>query len=145
MPRPKYAITAADVTHAHFYLDAKVRGFLIKFDKQVSHSQALRDLDKASLVSGKAKRAEALNSWCVKYLSTTEWNRLKPGIRKRRERMQRHNEQTSITISVKAHALLTQVAKRDDATFTEVLEYYLSKAANSARKMPGSAKNRTAT
>ena len=78
-------------------------------------------------------RIAALNSWCKKYLSDADRGKLKVAVRKRRERWRRGDEKKTITISAKAHKVLTQISKRDNVTFSQALENYLGKALNSAR------------
>lgn len=133
MARPKYEITAADVTNAKSYLQSKLRNYRIELGEDVSYYNAEQEFLKAGEEKRKEKRAELVNAWCEKYLSSQEWYKLKLAIRKRRERLKRHNDLKTVTISARAFELLSKLATRDDVTYTEVLEHYLPKALNVGR------------
>ena len=137
MPRDNYIITSDDECHATFYLSGQLRNYGFKFRDSVSSTQAGSDYRAAASEKTKSTRAAALNVWCEKYLSKSDWRRLKTAVRKRRERWRRSDETKSVTISAKAHKLLTQVSIRVDVTFSHALEHYLSKARNSARGIAG--------
>ena len=140
MPRDNYTITSDDEFHATFYLSGRLRNYGFKFRDSVSSTQAGSDYRSAASEKTKSTRAAALNVWCEKYLSKADWRRLKTAVRKRRERWRRIEETKNVTISAKAHKLLTQVSKRDNVTFSEALEHCLSKALNSARGNAGGRK-----
>jgi len=142
MPRDNYIITSDDEFHATFYLSGQLRNYGFKFLDSVSSTQAESDYRDAASEKTKATRAAALNVWCERYLSKADWRRLKSAVRKRRERWRRSDETKTVTISAKAHKLLTQVSNRDDVTFSQTLEHYLSKALNSARGSAGGRKSR---
>ena len=142
MPRPRYQITDDDFLHAEFYLTVRIRNLRITFAKGISSIDAAADYQDAVRTDGKTKRLELLNSWCERYLSGTEWKRLKSAIRKRRERFRRADEQKTVTITAKAHRLLSQLAERDNVTFSGILEHYLGNAVNSNRGRPVSRKRR---
>ena len=140
MPRDNYIITSDDEFHATFYLSGQLRNFGFKFCDSVSSTQAESAYRSAASGKTKSTRAAALNVWCEKYLSKSDWHRLKTAVRKRRERWRRSEETKTVTISAKSHKLLTQVSKRDNVTFSQALEHYLSKALNSARGSAGGRK-----
>ncbi len=140
MPRDNYIITSDDECHATFYLSGQLRNYGFKFRDSVSSTQAGSDYRAASSEKTKSTRAAALNVWCEKYLSKSDWRRLKTAVRKRRERWRRSEETKTVTISAKGHRLLKQVSKRDNVTFSQALEHYLSKALNSARRSAGGRK-----
>jgi macrodomain Ter protein organizer (MatP/YcbG family) len=128
MARPKYTITASDLNHAYFYLSDRLLTRRVRFDDSVSPDAADRAFREAMVEKGKEKQSARLNAWCERYLSSSEWAKLKLAIRKRRERFNRHDELKSITISAKAFAILSKVSKRDAVSYSEALECYLSKA-----------------
>jgi len=136
MPRPKYRITEDDYQHAHFYLSRSLRDYQIEFNDATSHAKAEKAFYEAtdSIKKNRKKKAEQLNVWAEKHLSSKDWQKLKSGIRKRRERWSK--EQKTVTISEKAHKLLIRVSKRDEVTYSGALEYYLEKALRSRRGMP---------
>ncbi len=139
MPRTKYQITADDCQHARFYLSGKLRNYDIEID---DYAKAEKDYQEATLAKGRKKEAELLNAWAEKYLASEEWHKLKAAIRKRRQRWEHYGEQKTITISTKAHKLLNRIAERDQVTFSEVLEHYLSKAIRSSRGLASSVRKR---
>ena len=138
MPRVKYTITSDDEFHATFYLSDRLRNHGIKFRDSVSRAKAESDFRTAVDEKTKTKRAAAVNSWCERYLSRADWEKLKTSVRKRRERWRRSEEIKTITISAKAHKTLTQISKRDDVAFSKALKHYFGKALNSARGRVGS-------
>ena len=140
MPRDNYIITSDDEFHATFYLSGQLRNYGFKFRDSVSSTQAESDYRAAASEKTKSTRAAALNVWCEKYLSKSDWRRLKTAVRKRRERWRRSEETKTVTISAKGHKLLKQVSKRDKVTFSQALELYISKALNSARRSAGGRK-----
>jgi len=142
MPRPRYRITVDDFLHAEFCLSLRIRSFRIKFEKGVSSIDAQAEYDIAVRTKEKRQRLELLNTWCEKYLGRAEWTKLKSAVRKRRERFRRCDDQKSVTITAKAHRLLLQLSKRDNVTFSEILEHYLGNAVNSNRGRAGSRKRR---
>ena len=133
MPREEYSITADDEIHATFYIGDRLRNRDFRF--QDSHFYSSAESDFRIAVDGKTTHARiaALNLWCKKYLSDADSGKLKVAIRKRRERWRRGDEKKTITISAKAHKVLTQISKRDNVTFSRALENYLGKALNSGR------------
>ena len=142
MPRPRYRITADDFLHAEFCLSLRIRTFRIKFAKGVSSIDAQAEYDIAVRAKEKGQRLDLLNAWCEVYLTGAEWTKLKSAIRKRRERFRRCDDKKSVTITAKAHRLLLQLSKRDNVTFSRILEHYLGNAVNSSRGRPGSRKSR---
>lgn len=133
MPRKEYSITADDEIHATFYLGDRLRNRDLRFEDSDFYSSAESDFRTAVDKKQAHARIAALNSWCKKYLSDADIGKLKVAIRKRRERWRRVDEQKTITISAKAHKVLTQISKRDNVTFSQALENYLGKGLNSAR------------
>jgi macrodomain Ter protein organizer (MatP/YcbG family) len=140
MPVVKQYVTSEDEFHATFYLSGRIRNYGFQFCDSVSYPAAESDYRNAINEPTREKRATALNAWCTKYLSKADTQRLRTAVRKRRERWRRSDATKTVTISAKAHKLLTQISKRDTVTFSEALEHYLSKALNSARSRVGSRK-----
>lgn len=136
MPRTKYVITKDDCLHAELYLSSRIRNYEIDFPDESDCLNAEGEYRAATAERKITSRLELLNAWCEKYLNDNDWSRLKAAIRKRRERLQHIDEQKTVTVSARSHDLLAQLAKRDDVTFSEVLEHYLSKALNSNRGRP---------
>jgi len=133
MPRAKYQITEDDFQHASFYLSGRLRNYGIEFTDSVNSSKAERQYYEATEAKSRKKKAESLNLWAEKYLSSQEWTKLKVAVRKRRQRWSTYDEQKTVTISAKAHKLLSRVAERDQVTYSEALEHYLAKAIRSSR------------
>lgn len=133
MPREAYSITTNDETHATFFLGDRLRNRDLRFQDSDFHASAESDFRNAVDKKTTHARIAALNSWCKKYLSETDSRKLKVAVRKRRERWRRGDEQKTITISAKAHKVLTQISKRDKVTFSQALENHLRKALNSGR------------
>ena len=142
MPRPRYRITAEDFLHAEFCLSLRIRSYRIKFAKGVASIDARDEYDIAVRTTGKKQGLDLLNTWCEKYLTGAECTKLKSAIRKRRERYRRGDKQKTVTITAVAHRLLLQLSKRDNVTFSEILEHYLGNAVNSNRGRPRSHRRR---
>ena len=140
MPVVRQYVTSEDEFHATFYLSGRIRNYGFQFCDSVSYPAAESDYRNAINEPTREKRATALNAWCAKYLSKADTQRLRTAVRKRRERWRRSDATKTVTISAKAHKLLTQISKRDTVTFSEALEHYLSNALNSARSRVGSRK-----
>lgn len=128
MARPKYTITASDVAHANFYLSTRLLMQGFAFGESVPSKVAEKEFREAIEEKGKDKRATRLNAWCEKYLDSKEWAKLKLAIRKRRERLGRHAELKTVTISAKAFELLAKISERDEVTYSDTLEHYLQVA-----------------
>jgi len=139
MPRTRYQITEDDYQHASFYLSGRLRNYGIEFAGSVNATKAERQYYQSIRAKSRKKKAESLNHWAEKYLSSEEWSKLKTAVRKRRQRWENQGDQKTVTISAKAHQLLSRIANRDEVTFSEVLEHYLAKAMRSRR---GSARSR---
>ena len=136
MARPKYCITESDQLHAGFYLSGKWSRYDIEFSDDVNVTTAQKKFYAALDQKGKAKRAEAMNAWCEKYLSTAEWRKLKAAIRKRRARYERYGESTTITVSTKVQEYLVKISERDNVTYNDILEHVLSKTWSGRRAIP---------
>lgn len=106
MARPRYQITASDLTHAWQYLTHRVQIQLIELE-----DESKREFWDISTVSGRDKRAAALNAWCEANLTAGEWTKLKSAIRKRRNRLQ-GSDRVTITISKNAYAALKKLASK---------------------------------
>lgn len=117
MPREKYPITADDEIHATFYLGDRLRNRDLRFPDSDLYSPEESDFRTALDEKTTQARIAALNSWCRRYLSDADSGKLKVAVRKRRERRRRGDEQKTITISAKAHKVLTQISKRDASRF----------------------------
>ena len=125
MPRPKYAITSDDLAHARSYLELQLRTFGIVLRDGVTLKHAELELVTAATQGTKTDRARQVNAWCERYLSSAEWRKLKIAIRKRRERRKNGERIRTVTVSALSHEYLTKLAKRDNVTFSKVLEKYL--------------------
>lgn len=136
MARARYTIIDSDYTHACAYIEDKLQKQEFAFCRERSIDTAKAELFQIVHSSQRKGRADRLNEWCEKHLAKADWLKLKVGIRKRRERWARHDELKTVAISAKAHQLLTKIAKRDNVTFSEVLEHLLARAANSAGNIP---------
>jgi macrodomain Ter protein organizer (MatP/YcbG family) len=139
MPRAKYRITEADYQHASFYLSNKLRNYRLEFDGEVNLSELEDEFYEALTTKGAEQQVDSLNLWAEEYLSSEEWQKLKSAIRKRRQRRENYCGEKTVTISAKAHKILSQLAERDKVTYSDVLEHYLVKAVRSRR---GTAKRR---
>ena len=131
MSRPKYRITSADVDHAAQYLGPLLTGNFIELRSDDSYRVAEREFLAIKEIRSKEERGERLNAWCEKHLKAKTWAKLKPAVRKRRERKQRIKSGTTlltVSMSQKAFRLLSQLSKRDNATHSETIEFYLGKA-----------------
>lgn len=133
MARPRYTITTADVVHASTYLANRLRNQDVRFSDDVTYRTAERAFTEASQESRKEKRAEQVNAWCEKYLSSEEWAKFKLAIRKRRERRVRTDLKT-VTITARAFEFLSKLSERDKVTYSEILEKYLLKALNAKQR-----------
>lgn len=136
MPRTKYVVTAADLIHASAYLETQLLTFAIALRDDVTHTLAIRELRETTASGTKTEKARSVNEWCEEHLSTAEWRKLKTAIRKRRQRWERYEDQKTVTISTRAHRLLASLAKRDNVTFSQVLENYLGKAIKNRGRAP---------
>jgi len=138
MGRPRYCITEDDYLHAYFYLSPKVRSHEIEYLKESQEFSAGKSFNRAasSEIKGKKKQAEALNAWCEKHLTSSEWQKLKQAIRKRRVRWEKAGESTTVTVSTKVRDYLANISERDDVTYNEILEHVLANACSSSRKIP---------
>ena len=133
MARPRYIVTAQDVTHATAYLTVRLRNYGLTLDEEVSNSAPETRLHAAVATKGREVRAQQVNAWCEINLNSAEWQKLKTAVRKRRERMKRHNDLKTVTISARAFELLAKLSKRDNVTYSAALERYLPKALNAGR------------
>lgn len=133
MPLKEYCNTADDEWHAMFYLSGRLRNHGLEFRDSASSADAENEYRIAANEPTRNQRAAALNAWCERYLSKADMRKLKTAVRKRRERWRRTEAMKTVTISAKAHKLLTQLSERDTVTFSRVLEHYLAKAVNSTR------------
>lgn len=127
MPRPKYTITSDDAVHAIAYLRTRLQLFAIDLGA-ASNRTANNEFNAAIEAKSKEERAKGIQAWCEKYLSDSEWMKLKTSIRKRRERKSRKGEVESVTISKKAFELLQKLSKHDNVTYSDTLEKHLGKA-----------------
>lgn len=131
MPRQNYTITTSDVVHATAYLEHQVRNFGIEFDEP---QKARRSFKRTIGKEVRSDRAVALNNWCEKYLTTEDWRKLKASILKRRSRRRAGDTTKQLTVSRKAHRLLTRLAKRDNVTLSVAIETHVPKLLNRASR-----------
>jgi macrodomain Ter protein organizer (MatP/YcbG family) len=128
MARPKYMIGPTDLAHSLLYLADRIQ--LQYLDVSSVGRREFSEIKLIQATDARATRkaqAEALNTWCEQNLSTAEWQKLKSAIRKRRHRQQTANEQIAITISRRAHKILSKLAKRDGVTLMALVDRLVSK------------------
>ncbi len=127
MARALYKITTDDFEFACSYIQKKLRTRDLTNDYESSEKELHETYQKA----GQVKQIEALNQWCGKWLSKAEWEKLKVAIRQRRQRAAAHlrydTMRRNITISFQAFQLLQEISKRDNVTYSYVLERCLPK------------------
>lgn len=130
MARPEYTIDYPDFVHANTYVGNRLRDFSLKITDPDTIEQAKEEFLSISLSRPSNDAASRLNEWCKTYLTGDEWKRLKESVRKRRQRWAGSQVLKTVTISEKAHRLLSELAKRDNVTLSEALELYLVKVLN---------------
>jgi hypothetical protein len=108
MPRPRYQVTEADVPVVHRWVQAKVRDTAHAAWDQFPHEHPT---------------ATRLQQWCDHYLDVTQWTQLQAVIRAAR----RDAGQTrTVRLSVRAYALLHDLAHCAQLTLSETIERYLA-------------------
>lgn len=125
MARPNYTITADDFQHATAYLGHCLRTFRFDLKDLAMMEQAKEEFHAIPRMRTGRPAAERLQTWCDTYLTESEWKLAKASIRKRRQRWAPSKTLRTITISEKAHRLLSELANRDQVTLSDVLEAYL--------------------
>lgn len=107
MSRPKYIVTASDLPFVQSYLlRALEDSHYLSQGNSVAY-QFRQYLNRIDLEDDLEHDAIILNRWCEKYLTTTQWNRLKTTIRKMRYR--ESNTDVTITLKPAAHKILQQL------------------------------------
>lgn len=114
MSRPKYKITPTDLPFVHAYLlRALDDSHYITKGNAVTY-QFRQFLNRIDLDDDLEHDAEILNRWCEKYLTTSQWDRLKVTIRKMRYRQS--NKDVTITLKPEAHIVLQKLIEQGKAT-----------------------------
>ncbi len=119
MARPRYQITASDLTHAWQYLTDRVQLQLIELE-----DESKREFWDISTISGRDRRATALNTWCDANLTAVEWTKLKSAIRKRRNRLH-GSDRVTITISRSAYTALKKLAEKRKVSLAQQINTIL--------------------
>ncbi|HBE67755.1 MAG TPA: hypothetical protein DDW52_06360 [Planctomycetaceae bacterium] len=124
MPRPRYQITAADLTHARAYLESQLLQLTLDL-RELTHGEALDAVNGILRAGGKSTKTKKLNTWCETHLTTAAWAGLKASVRKRRQRFS--TETRSVTLSIRAHKLLKDAAERKGVTMSRIIEQRLGR------------------
>ena len=114
MPPPKYRIRTKED-----YESAK-RWLVNKF-KQVGWPN-VEDTETALATFLLAKKPEALQAWCDIYLAPQQWKRIRDAIRAARRNPE---DIKNIKLDVGAWQILSDIAKRDNTTYSDVIYQYL--------------------
>lgn len=134
MTRPAYQLNADDFRHATAYLGNRIRSFEIDFRDLSTIEEAKQQYYQLASSRPSKAAAERLQAWCDTYLTAAEWQLAKSSIRKRRQRWAPTKALKTITISQRAHRLLSQLAKRDNVTLSEAIELNLPSVLNQLPK-----------
>ena len=118
MARPRYQLTDDDVTVAHRWIRDKFRSAGVDWPKEYGSATAY---EKFPLENPTAKKLQA---WCDRWLNAKQWQQLQAAIRSARR--DRQGNTRSISVSNKAHEILSTIGKREQLTFSEVIEKYLA-------------------
>ncbi len=113
MGRKKYSITSADAWYARRWIEKKLVNPTWLGEKRTY--AAAKDLQ------NRDETLASLNEWCEVWLLSREWTQLKNAIRASRRRAQTDNLK-NVTLSRHAWAILCFWAKRDNCSFSEVIE-----------------------
>jgi len=126
MPRKKYQITKSDALTAWKWLQAKLNDpHWPNLDKAYQAGQEFESLKE------RWENPEALNAWAEKWLDRGQWTQLKNTVRAQRKRQRdRSNldkKPIAISLTLKAHLILSTIAKHDNVTLSKVIEKRLHK------------------
>jgi macrodomain Ter protein organizer (MatP/YcbG family) len=126
MARKKYQITTSDALTAWRWIQTKLNDSQWpNWDKAYQAEQEFENLKE------RWENPEALNTWAEKWLDRRQWIQLKNTVRAQRKRQRdRSNldkKPVAITLSLKAHLILSTIAKHDNVTLSKVIEKRLHK------------------
>jgi macrodomain Ter protein organizer (MatP/YcbG family) len=119
MPRPKYRITnSTDYRIAIRYLEQKVQEPGWIGGNARAHGRA------AAAFPEHKRGFDNLNDWCEKWMSSDNWTQLKNAIRTTRMRSstKASEKPVNVTLSRKAHRILTDLADYEGITMSEYIE-----------------------
>jgi macrodomain Ter protein organizer (MatP/YcbG family) len=119
MPRSRYQIAAADVKVVHRWIRDRLRN-----DAWPEDWLRLTAWDKFPYEKPTIK---TLQRWCDRFLDAKQWQQLQAVIRAARRDLSQYR---TVRLSRNAHELLSKLATRDKLTLSEVIERYLSGAAD---------------
>ena len=119
MPRPKYRINnSTDYRIAIRYLNQKLNdsGWIGRNPR--THGRA------AVAYPDQKRGFDNLNAWCEQWLSSDNWTQLKNAIRAERKRSSTLDREKpkNVTLSPKAHRILSELSKYDGLTMSEYIE-----------------------
>jgi macrodomain Ter protein organizer (MatP/YcbG family) len=123
MTRPNYAITETDLTAAAHYIDSKLRGPYWPSDDTKARLSAARSFKNAR------RDPVTLTKWVEKHLDASQMGQLKGAIRQARKRVAdlSRDKPKSVNLSHKAWLILSDLAKADGVTLSQVIEARLAK------------------
>lgn len=124
MPRPKYRIdNSTDYRIAIRYLDKKVDEPSWIGGNARTHGRA------AAAYQENRRGFDNLNAWAEKWLSTKNWKMLKGAIRATRKRIatMESDKLVNVTLSRKAHRIISDLANYEGITQSEIIEKHLNK------------------
>ncbi|HNP51522.1 MAG TPA: hypothetical protein PKJ85_06965 [Nitrosomonas nitrosa] len=119
MAEQKYVIRQQDKNAAVSYLDQQIASN----PQWLSHDDAKRSIAEREYRDAKFESI-TLNDWCWKWLDETRWAQLKNAIQAARDRIesQKYRPQLkTISLTHNAWQILTDLAKHDEATLSEVI------------------------
>jgi macrodomain Ter protein organizer (MatP/YcbG family) len=123
MVRSRYTITEPDMAAALAYIGSKLRDPWWPSEDTTAQVKAERGFRMAK------RDPVTLNRWCEKHLSADQWIQLKNAIRAARKRTAdlSRDPLKSVTLSHKAWQIISDLAKRDGVTLSELIEDRLGK------------------
>jgi len=127
MARARYQITKDDALTAWRWIQKKLND-----NPMADLDQAYQAEQEFESLKEHWKDPETLNAWAEKWLNSGQWIQLKNSIRaqRKRQRDRTNIDKKPITISLtlKAHLILSTISKHDNVTLSEVIEKRLHKA-----------------
>lgn len=123
MAREKYTILPAELPVVVRYLTRKCReGYWLTKDVSAEF-QAAEEYETAK------RDVVTLNAWCERWLTDSQWTQLKNAVRAARKRARdlTRDKPVSVTLSRRAWRILHDLAERDGATLSELIEQKLGR------------------
>jgi len=123
MARSRYTITELDMAAALVYIGSKLRDPYWPSEDTSAQVKAERGFRTAK------RDPVTLNRWCEKHLNADQWVQLKNAIRAARKRTVdlSRDPPKSVTLSHNAWRIISDLAKRDGITLSELIEDRLGK------------------